>query len=432
MKSYIQKEFHKLIKYLFAFIAIYLIGIGVGIFSFSFAQIRSQNQQLINEIRNFLGVYNYHQSSIAGYSLHYEETTLLTYDAEGTCNGYIISLMNSDSEFDFRTVLDAHALDNQTAAYQGHLYIRDWNSIYWIVSRGLFADGQYKGCVFLVLRLRSLPLIITCFLIVYTVILIALGSVLFLFHYQETKNEQLRQNYIGNISHDLKNPIATIKAVTEMLSEDLIDSPVTRSMYYGTIIREANQMERVVGEMLELSRIQSAKTSYKKESITPMDLFGNLFQDFEVLCEDLSIHFEVDPLIRESTFTLYTHPVSCRRILDILLSNAVKFVDIGGHIRIQCTERKHDVVFSVKDDGIGISKEDQKRIFEQFYTNKTHNPNGTGLGLSIARGLCSSLHEEIWVESAPGEGSTFFFTVIKDKQRLCWRPGCKRRRRKSA
>jgi signal transduction histidine kinase len=107
-----------------------------------------------------------------------------------------------------------------------------------------------------------------------------------------------------------------------------------------------------------------------------------------------------------------TNPKSIARLFDILLNNGMKFAGENGELWINAAVDGKTVTLCVRDNGAGISRQDQARIFDRFYMgDPSHNANGSGLGLAIARELTNGLKEKLWVESEPGKGAAFFFTV---------------------
>ena len=131
-----------------------------------------------------------------------------------------------------------------------------------------------------------------------------------------------------------------------------------------------------------------------------------------MLCGDLGIELDTSGLDLESLPPLYTDEDRIRDLLGILLDNAVKFVGRGGKIWLTCARRGNRAVFCVRDNGPGIAKADQSRIFDRFYKADTsHNSRGSGLGLAIADEIVRNLGEKLWVESETGSGAAFYFTV---------------------
>lgn len=232
----------------------------------------------------------------------------------------------------------------------------------------------------------------------------------------QRKNEQVNaiyRCYVANVSHELKSPIASIRALTETLSAGLVEDEAERSRYYGMISREARNLEHAVQDIMELSRIQEHRIDFSCAEIHAEVLFGPVCRKYEELGEDMEFRFTAD----DSLFSLPALNTNADRItqlLEILLNNAVKFLDEEreGRIELFAECRAGKAIIHVRDNGIGIAPEDLPHVFERFFkSNLEHNPSGTGLGLAIAQEITQALGEEIAVTSRPGEGTEFTFTI---------------------
>lgn len=222
--------------------------------------------------------------------------------------------------------------------------------------------------------------------------------------------EKLQQNYIANITHALKAPIASVKALTETLSDVVGSNPDEQRVYYGMILRETNLQSRMVQEILELSKLQSKGKSFVKEKVSAAEAFAQTFEKYSTLCRCMDIALHVSDGLAQLP-ALYTDEACIRQVLEILLENAVKYGD-GGDIWVSVSASKNLATFCVRDNGVGIAKEDQAHIFERFYRcGRGNNSGGSGLGLAIAKEIMDGLKEKIWVESEPGKGTSFYFTV---------------------
>lgn len=275
----------------------------------------------------------------------------------------------------------------------------------------LAAEMDDGNIYFMIRSLRSLQMILIVLFCSLTVFLLlsCLYSILIIRNSQRT--EALRREYVANVSHDLKSPIASIRALSESLCDGVITDSEKQKKCYGLIRREAMRLESTVMNMLELSRTQSMQTSFEKSAVAPDELFLPIVEKYSERCEEMGIHFSA--LIgAERLPTLLTNAERVSVLTNMLLDNAVKFASRGGHISLEAVPGHKCVIVCVRDDGPGIEKEEQKRIFERFYTGSSaRNINGSGLGLAIAAEICRGLNENIWVESSPGKGAAFCFTV---------------------
>lgn len=273
------------------------------------------------------------------------------------------------------------------------------------------ADGEIVGAVFLARRFVDLPSTIDAFFFLYTGIFGIIGLYYVLSLRKERELERLRRDYIANISHELKSPISSIRALTETLADGLAKDMHTQSQYYGIILSETSRLDHAVKSMLELSRVQSGKLDTSKERVPANELFEPVAEKFGVLCEEMGISFSVSDSISKLP-AVNTNAALVTQLLEILLDNAVKFVGEDGEISLSFKVGDRKMTVCIKDNGIGIDKETLPHIFERFYkSNRSYNQNGNGLGLTIAQEIAASLDERLWVKSEVGKGSQFFFTL---------------------
>lgn len=225
--------------------------------------------------------------------------------------------------------------------------------------------------------------------------------------------ERMQREYVDNISHELKSPIASIKALTTGIYDGLVTDENKRKNHCSIMLNEVNQLERTVSDMLELSRIQNHLVSCEKEVYTITDLFGDIIEKRKILCEDLNITFSLYPEA-EAFPLLYTNKILARRMMDILLDNAIKFTPVGKRIIFKMTEEYRYITIAIKDSGPGIHPEEQALIFKRFYkSDKSHNEKGSGLGLAIAKEIADSLGEKLYLKSSSSDGAEFAFTIHK-------------------
>ncbi|MGL5379835.1 ATP-binding protein, partial [Clostridium sp.] len=227
--------------------------------------------------------------------------------------------------------------------------------------------------------------------------------------------EQTRRDYIANISHELKTPVASIRAIGEVLNDDIIKNNIDQKKYYNMILRESVRLELLIEDMLELSRLQSGNIAIEKSVVNIDDILKDVVEEFEIKADDLDIKFITPKNIKNTT--VYTNKNRIIQVLIILLDNAFKFTPIEGCVSINILEVEDFIKISVCDTGLGIDKDDIPFVFDRFYkADKSHSSIGTGIGLSIASEIMKLLDEEIYVESKVNEGSKFTFTIHKIRE----------------
>lgn len=253
-------------------------------------------------------------------------------------------------------------------------------------------------------------------MLIYIAIFSFLYTIGLLFMFRTLKKERelnrMRRDLIANVSHELKTPITAIRAMAEVLHDGMAKDEKNRKLYSGKIIEESDRLEQLVLDILELSRLQSNRTDFKKEHVYADGIIPPVVDRYMMLCCDLGISLDVSGLQLSEVPQLCTDVEKIVTLLNILLDNAVKFTGEGGSIWISNQIGPKCVTFCIRDNGPGIRSEDVHRVFERFYKADTaHNSSGSGLGLSIASEIARGLDEALWVESKFGVGSSFYFTI---------------------
>ena len=253
-------------------------------------------------------------------------------------------------------------------------------------------------------------------MIIYIVIFTFLYAIGLIFMSRTLKKERalnrMRRDLIANVSHELKTPITAIRAMAEVLHDGMIKDEQTRRAYSGKIVEESEKLEQLVLDILELSRLQSKRTEFRKNRTHADGIVPPIVDRYMMLCGDLGINLDVSGLNLEATPPMYTDDEKFVTLMNILLDNAVKFTGKGGTIWISNQIGPKYVTFCIRDNGPGIRSDEVDRIFDRFYKADTaHNSSGSGLGLAIADEIATGLGEKLWVESTFGVGSAFYFTI---------------------
>ena len=267
------------------------------------------------------------------------------------------------------------------------------------------------GAFFWVMELRDLLETLLAVLCTFTAVFVVMA--LFTLQHLRTQRryEQMRRDYVDNITHELKTPIASIKALAEALSDGMEKSPADRNVYYGMILKEANRQERMVCDALELSRLQSYRVQMKKEPLEAGQVLDPVLEKYASLCDLMGINFTVEGSIAGLP-TLNTSEKYVQTVLDALLGNAVKFVPEDGEIRVSARVSRRRATISVEDNGMGIAKEELPHVFERFYKgHRSDNEGGSGLGLAIAKEITDHMRESIHIHSEEKKGTRVSFTV---------------------
>jgi two-component system phosphate regulon sensor histidine kinase PhoR len=223
--------------------------------------------------------------------------------------------------------------------------------------------------------------------------------------------EKMRREFVANASHELRTPLAAIRGFAETLLGSPVLSDADRRAYLEVIDRHARRLSAIVGDLLELSKIESRETSPERLAVDTVKLAETLLHDWRPRLEEKQL---TATLTSERPGIAWADPQACEQILSNLLDNAIKYTEPGGSIALRIGGDDRHVRIDVADTGMGIPERDLSRIFERFYRvdqARSRSQGGTGLGLAIVKHLVQSLGGEIEVESQLGRGSTFSFTL---------------------
>jgi len=221
------------------------------------------------------------------------------------------------------------------------------------------------------------------------------------------RDEALRkqqQQLFSNISHELRTPVTVIRGSLEALRDGVVNGEEEVSAYYGQMIRESRWLERLIRDLLELSRLQNAEYVLDRSTFALCDLLGDVAMSARALCEAKGVRFICEEPEASCPFTGdYTR---LRQMLLAVADNAVKFTPAGRSVHLWLHSEKPCIV--IEDEGCGIAQEELPRIFDRFHT--THAAHqGTGLGLAIVREIARRHSVDIQVESTVNKGTKFTF-----------------------
>lgn len=228
------------------------------------------------------------------------------------------------------------------------------------------------------------------------------------------KLEVIRRDFISNVSHELRTPLSSLKALTETLQDGALNDPPAAQRFLVQMNQETDNLIQLVEELLELAKIESSRVPLKIISVSPRDLILPSLERMKLQAERSKIDISFN--CSDNLPFVKADPQRIEQVLINLLHNAIKFTPPGGKIHAEVVQKDNELIFSIKDTGVGVAPEDIQRIFERFYkADKARSSRGTGLGLSIARHLVESHGGKLWAESELGKGSTFFFSLPIDK-----------------
>lgn len=221
--------------------------------------------------------------------------------------------------------------------------------------------------------------------------------------------EKMRREFVANVSHELKTPVTSLRGFAETLLDEEIKDVHLQREFLEIILRESLRLERLIGDLLDLSQIESKHIRLKPESVPINQLIATAVKTVEKQIRRKGLKLN---LCTTESFAVYVDPDRFLQILLNLLSNAVAYTSSGGTITLAVGKQENEERWwvQVTDTGIGIPEADQPRIFERFYRvdkARSRDSGGTGLGLAIVKHLVEAHHGEVHLESQTGKGTRF-------------------------
>ena len=232
----------------------------------------------------------------------------------------------------------------------------------------------------------------------------------------------MRRDYIANVSHELRTPLTGIRGMAEPLLDGYIETEQERQECYRVIYQESLRLEKLIGEMLDLSRLQEGRIKLELEPMEPAGILEAAQRRMKARAAEGEVELAVEA---EEGLTVMGNEDRILQVLIILMDNALSFTPPGGRVTLTARRAGWKVALSVRDTGAGIDSCDLPYIWERFYkADKSRmRTSGTGLGLSIAKLVVELMGGEITVDTKLGEGSTFTFTLDAAEDEGEWTSG---------
>jgi signal transduction histidine kinase len=224
--------------------------------------------------------------------------------------------------------------------------------------------------------------------------------------------DTLRRDLVAWVGHDLRTPLTSIRVMVEALADGVVEEPATVQRYLQTTQRHIRSLSALIDDLFEMAQLDAGGLPLEKCPSSISDLISDTLETFSALAarQDLKLEGSVEPGI--DPVSMDTQKIG--RVLANLVSNAVRHTPAGGVVEIRAFAAGEAVQVEVRDTGEGIRPEDMPHVFEQFYRgekSRSRDTGGSGLGLAIAKGIVEAHGGRIGVESTPGQGTRFYFTL---------------------
>ena len=227
--------------------------------------------------------------------------------------------------------------------------------------------------------------------------------------------DEVRRNLVAWASHDLRTPLTSLRVMIAALTDRVVDDPETVSRYLLQSQSEINRMSKLLDDLFELAQLDAGYQELDFEWISLSDLISDTLESFAARADSQEVILEgyVNPQVD----LVWAAPEKLSRILDNLISNALRYTPKDGIICLSAKIAENATVVTVENSGSGINPKDLPHIFDRFYRGEKSRARdqdesgGIGLGLAIVKGLVEAHGGEIWVKSKPGEGTQFWFSL---------------------
>ena len=230
--------------------------------------------------------------------------------------------------------------------------------------------------------------------------------------------EQARKDLIASVSHDLRTPLASMRAMVEAISDGVVSDQATILRYASTLKSEVEHLSTLIDDLFELSRLDSGTIELQLRPSSIEEILDSFLDGMKAQISGRSLNLQsklegdIEPVLVD--------PHKIQRVLYNLIQNAIRHTPADGTIVVEAQDTGQMVRIDVADTGQGIPEDDLDKVFDRFYRgekSRSREYGGTGLGLAIARGIVESHGGRIWVESRPGTGSRFSFSLPKVSSR---------------
>lgn len=229
---------------------------------------------------------------------------------------------------------------------------------------------------------------------------------------RELRLSRLKSDFVANVSHELKTPLALIRLFAETLELGRVPSAEKERQYHRIINKESRRLTQLINNILDFSRIEAGRKEYRFVRGDPAAVVRDVVDAYRFQIEQHGFTLRVD--VADDLPEMDLDPEALSQALINLLNNAIKYSPDEKAIAVSVRREGERVLVSVADRGIGIPKGEQKRIFEKFYrveTSVVHTTKGSGLGLALVQHIAEAHGGRVEVTSAPGEGSTFTLSL---------------------
>ncbi len=258
------------------------------------------------------------------------------------------------------------------------------------------------------------PLLISLIVTILTFVLFIVAFIINQSFEKLAEASRMKSELIGIASHQLRTPLSGLKWAADLLLSGRMGHFEEKQLEFLKILKDnSDRMAELIGNLLTVSKIEDGvNNKIKKGKTVPQELLLEVIRAFTPVAKAKKI--EIKSEIAKGLPEILSDPVQLKMVFENLLDNAIRYSKDIGEIKIYLGEKNNNLCFEIKDQGVGIPKEDQKYIFQKFFRSKNamrHQTQGTGLGLYIIKSIITKLGGKMGFQSEESKGSTFWFTL---------------------
>lgn len=288
---------------------------------------------------------------------------------------------------------------------------------------------QYPQFLFLVMGIITIVAILTAYAVgiryipepeVVVLIVLALAAILLIITFTITQSferlveaNRLKSEFVSIVSHQLRSPLSNLRWALELLMSGRLGKIEEQQLDYFRILKDnSSRMGELVKDLLIVSRIEQGRMSFKTQEVSLTSLIQDLISISAPFARASNVGIKFEP--KNNLPKIFSDPSQLKLIIENLLDNAIRYIKEKGEVKISLIKKDSSLYFEIKDDGVGIPREDQKYIFQKFFRSSNilkYKTQGTGLGLYIAKSLVERIGGKIGFKSEENKGSTFWFTL---------------------
>jgi len=321
---------------------------------------------------------------------------------------YRFAVVDEDATYYYKSY--AFNLDETNEVFRKQMYPNDLYSPKKIFIEIYFTEEEH-------ILFKSLPKIAITSLLLTLIVTFLFAFTLYVI-FKQKKISEMKNDFVNNMTHELKTPISTISLASQLLKDDSISSDMKDfSSISRMISQETERLGFQVEKILQMAIIEKGKVKFKFDDIDVHEVLHKIIQSFDFKIQ--ALNGKMFSVLEASQCVIYVDKLHFSNIIYNLLDNALKYSDETVEISIKTYTKKDNIIIEIADKGIGIGKEYLKHVFEQFYrvpTGDVHNVKGFGLGLSYVKRIVDDFNGKIDVTSRVGRGTTFYlsFPLLKE------------------